>query len=310
VTHRVVDVTDRGIITKGDANPFTDQDGREPPVQRPQVVAKALQVGGEVVAIPAVGAGVIAIGDVLAGVQQQVSGVQQQLAALFQTRSLLGTQGLAYILFGLGVSAYLLSFLTGQGGSRGRDRGAGRDVKTMNVTLIIGGMTILLVIVISLSMVLAGGTQTFEVISSDSDAPGHRVIGKGTTETVTYSVPSNGVMPVMVFLESDDERVSITEKELYVPSNGHTNTTVALTAPPETGAYLLYLNEHRYLAVLPQGTIRALYHVHPWLPIIVIDALFGIGFAGLSFALVGWGKIRIRPGRGLSVPERLRRLLR
>jgi len=310
VTHRVVDVTDRGIITKGDANPFTDQDGREPPVQRPQVVAKALQVGGEVVAIPAVGAGVIAIGDVLAGVQQQVSGVQQQLAALFQTRSLLGTQGLAYILFGLGISAYLLSFLTGQGGSRGRDRQAGRDIKTMNVTLIIGGLTIFLVLVMSLSMVLAGGTQTFEVISSDSDAPGHRVIGKGTTETVTYSVPSNGVMPVMVFLESDDERVSITKKELYVPSNGHTNTTVALTAPPETGAYLLYLNEHRYLAVLPQGTIRALYHVHPWLPIIVIDALFGIGFAGLSFALVGWGKIRIRPGRGLSVPERLRRLLR
>jgi signal peptidase len=310
VTHRVVEVTDRGIITRGDANPFTDQDGREPPVQRPQVVAKALQVGGQVVAIPALGAGVIAIGDVLAGVQQQVSGVQQQLAALFQTRSLLGTQGLAYILFGLGISAYLLSFLTGQGGSRGRDRQAGRDIKTMNVTLIIGGLTIFLVLVMSLSMVLAGGTQTFEVISSDSDAPGYRVIGKDTTETLTYSVPSNGVMPVMVFLESDDDRVNITKKELYVPSNGHINTTVALTAPPETGRYLLYLNEHRYLAVLPQGTIRALYHMHPWLPIIVIDALFGIGFAGLSFALVGWGKIRIRPGRGLSVPERLRRFLR
>ncbi|MFB6362049.1 MAG: signal peptidase I, partial [Halobacteriales archaeon] len=124
VTHRVVDVTDRGFITKGDANPFTDQDGREPPVQRPQVVAKAFQINGEVVAIPALGAVVIAIGDVLSVVQGQISGFQQQLAVLFQTRALLGTQGLAYILFGFGVSAYLLSFLTGQGSPRERERRA------------------------------------------------------------------------------------------------------------------------------------------------------------------------------------------
>jgi signal peptidase len=40
-THRVVDETDRGFITRGDANPFTDQDDSEPPVKRAQVVAKA-----------------------------------------------------------------------------------------------------------------------------------------------------------------------------------------------------------------------------------------------------------------------------
>lgn len=310
VTHRVVDVTERGIITKGDANPFTDQDGKEPPVQRPQVVAKAFQINGKVVAIPALGAGVIAIGEVLSGIQEQISGFQQQLAAIFQTRSLLGTQGLAYIMFGFGVSAYLLSFLTGQDSSRERNRRAERDAGTLNVTLIIGVLTLLLVIIITLSMVLAGGVQTFEIVSSNSDAPGYSVISKGETETLTYSVPSNGIIPVVVFLESDDDRVNITPTELYVPSNGRANATVALTAPPETGSYLLYMNENRYFAVLPQGTIRALYYVHPWLPIIVIDTLLGVGFAGLSFALIGWGKIRVRPGRGLSLQERLRRFLR
>ncbi|MFC7042310.1 signal peptidase I [Halonotius sp. GCM10025705] len=33
-THRVVEITDEGYITQGDANPFTDQDGDEPPSRR------------------------------------------------------------------------------------------------------------------------------------------------------------------------------------------------------------------------------------------------------------------------------------
>ncbi|TKX51714.1 signal peptidase I, partial [Halorubrum sp. SP3] len=44
-THRVVDETDQGYITRGDANPFTDQDGPEPPVQESQIAAVALELG-------------------------------------------------------------------------------------------------------------------------------------------------------------------------------------------------------------------------------------------------------------------------
>lgn len=55
VTHRVVGETDDGYVTKGDANPVTDQQAGEPPVTRDRIVAQALTVNGEVVALPGLG---------------------------------------------------------------------------------------------------------------------------------------------------------------------------------------------------------------------------------------------------------------
>jgi len=51
-THRVVEETERGYVTRGDNNPFTDQDAGEPVVQDADIVAVALSVGGSVVVIP------------------------------------------------------------------------------------------------------------------------------------------------------------------------------------------------------------------------------------------------------------------
>lgn len=87
-THRVVGKTERGYITRGDANPFTDQDGGEPPVKDAQIVAQALQVGGTVVVIPY-------LGGVITGIQDVLSTVQQRLALFFGTKALLGVRGLA-----------------------------------------------------------------------------------------------------------------------------------------------------------------------------------------------------------------------
>jgi len=111
-THRVVAETDRGYITRGDANPFTDQDGGEPPVSEAQIVAVAWQPGGTVVTVPGVGA-------VVTGTQDALAAGQRQLAALFGARSLLGTQGIAYLVHPwlpavviaalLGGSVYLVS---------------------------------------------------------------------------------------------------------------------------------------------------------------------------------------------------------
>ncbi|WP_138005339.1 S26 family signal peptidase [Halalkalirubrum salinum] len=43
-THRVVVETDEGYVTRGEVNPFTDQEGDEPPVAEGQLKAKALGV--------------------------------------------------------------------------------------------------------------------------------------------------------------------------------------------------------------------------------------------------------------------------
>lgn len=301
-THRVVEETDEGYVTRGDANPFTDQEGDEPPVKEPQIVAEALRVGGEVVVIPNLGTGVEAL-------QRGMEGVQRQLAALLGTRSLLGTQGLAYLLFGLSVLAYGVETLRGGGEGKDRSRSRSRD-DGYDARLVLGALALVVVATATASMVVPGGSQQFEVVSAETDSPGPRVIERGTSENLTYRVPNGGVVPAVVFLEPGSEGVEAAPNELSVGGRETENATVTLTAPPETGYYTRYLVEHRYLAVLPEPTIRVLYRVHPWAPIAVIDALLGASIYLLGVAMVGTGRIRVRSrDRGVSALAGLRRAL-
>jgi signal peptidase len=301
-THRVVEVTGNGYVTKGDANPVTDQDGSEPLVQEGQVKAEALQVGGEVVVIPNLGTAVT-------GIQDGVSEIQRQLAIITGSRSLLGTQGLAYLLFGTGVLAYLASALFSRGnGQATRERT--REDGTVDYRLVLVGLTVVLVVVATAGMTLGGGTQEFRMVSSSSDAPGPGVIPAGESETVEYRVPGNGVLPAVVFLEPNSERLEVEPREVYVPPGERASATVTLRAPESTGFYPQYLTEHRYPGILPQEFIRALYEVHPWAPIVVIDTLLGVGFLAFGAALLGTGPVRIRSRDTPSLVSRVKRWLR
>ena len=55
VTHRVVDVTDDGFVTRGDANPTADQAAGHPQVTRDDVVGEVATVGGHLVVVPGLG---------------------------------------------------------------------------------------------------------------------------------------------------------------------------------------------------------------------------------------------------------------
>jgi signal peptidase len=63
VTHRVVDVTDEGYVTKGDNNPSTDQAAGHPIVTDDDVVGSVLAIGDHPVSIPGFGwaVGVLAV---------------------------------------------------------------------------------------------------------------------------------------------------------------------------------------------------------------------------------------------------------
>lgn len=61
VTHRVVDRTDGGFVTKGDANDETDQATGLPPVPRAAIEGKVLAVAGTPVVIPGLGGFVDAV---------------------------------------------------------------------------------------------------------------------------------------------------------------------------------------------------------------------------------------------------------
>ena len=293
-THRVVEETERGYVTKGDANPFTDQDGGEPPVSEPQVVAVAWQPGGTVVAIPGVGA-------VITGTQDTLTAGQRQLAALVGERSLLGTQGIAYLVLGLSVVGYLLDLYLSDG--RGRTRDEGRDTG-VSVRLVVAMFSAAIVLSATAAMVVPAGPQTFGVVSAESDSPGPRVIEQGTSESTRYTTPNGGFVPVVRYVEPVDDRVSVEPREAVVPGRSSVNGTLTLSAPPETGYYRYHVVEHRYLLVLPPSVIRSLYLVHPWLPVVAIDALLGGSFYLLGAALVDTGRVRRRNRSGPSRTDR------
>ncbi|OYR45039.1 signal peptidase I [Halorubrum sp. Hd13] len=301
-THRVVEETERGYVTRGDNNPFTDQDGGEPVVQDADVVAVALQVGGSVVVIPH-------LGTVAMAIQSGLASVQTWLAVTFGVRSFQGTQGLAYILFGLSAVAYAADWYLTRNARETRERDRSRDDGT-SVFLIVAVLALVLMATATAAMVVPAGTQEYGVVSAEFESENPTVIERGTSQELEYVVPNSGLVPVYAYVTPASPGVEVEPQRLSVESRGEASTTVTLTAPPETGYYRLFVTEHRYLAVLPRGVIDELYGVHPWAPIVAIDGLLGGTIAGIGLVLLRGEPARIRSRESREKPPLYRRLLR
>lgn len=304
-THRIVDTTDRGYITRGDANPFTDQDGDEPPVKQAQIVAHALQVGDTVVVIPE-------LGTVVMGVRSLLAGAQRWIAATVGTRSLLGTQGIAYLVLALSTLGYVVDLLWG-GGSDGPDRtrSTDRDEGT-SMRLILAGLAAMIVVSATAAMVVPAGTQEFGIVSAEFESENPTVIRTGESSTMEYRVPNAGLVPVHSYVTPASDGVAVAPNHVFVPGRGEASVSVTLSAADSTGYYRRYIVEHRYLALLPEPLIRGLASVHPWLPIVVIDALLGGSLYGLGLLLVDTGRTRLRlrdSRRDRSLLVRIRRAI-
>jgi len=284
-THRVVEETDQGYVTRGDANPFTDQDSGEPLVKDGQVVAVAWQPGGSVLAIPYLGTAV-------GGLQGAIQTLQVRLAGLLGTRSLLGLQGLTYLLFGATVVLYVLDLFVSDGGTD-RERDRARETGT-DARLLVAAMALGLALAATAAMAAPAGSQEFSIVSAEFESDSQFVVQQGESTTTTYPVGNSGFIPVVTYLEPGSERVTISPGTLRVGPNSVRNATLTLSAPPKTGAYRRYVVEHRYLAVLPPPVIRGLHGVHPWLPVAAIDAVIAVPFYLLGTRLVGTGRVRTR----------------
>lgn len=300
-THRVVGETDGGYLTRGDANVVTDQDSGEPPVTEGQIVAVAWQVGGDVVVIPKLGLVALAARELMAA-------VGGWLAAALGRPGLVGAQGSALALFATGVAAYAVATWREEDGRRKRYLRTRRRAHIVDVRWLIAALAIGVAVIATASMAVPLGAHEFELVSAENDAPGPRVVEAGTSETLTYTVPGGGLLPVVVVLEPASAGLAVDPDRLYVRGGDTVNATVTVTAPPQIGYAPQYLREHRYIALLPMGLILWLYALHPWLPILAIDTLLAGGFALLGLAWLGGGQLRIRQrAERLSTVDRLRR---
>lgn len=301
-THRIVDETDRGYITQGDNNPFTDQDGGEPTVQDADIVATAATFGGSVIVIPHLGTGAMAF-------QSTIESVQTSLSTTFGLRSLQGTQGLAYLLFGLSVVAYVIDWYLTANTRETRERSRTRD-DGVSVVAIFLLLALVLMATATAAMVVPAGTQEYGVVSADFESDNPTVIEQGTSEQIEYVVPNAGLVPVYSYVSPASPGVDVESDQIAVGSRDEATTTVTLTAPDDTGYYRMFVQEHRYLAVLPPAVIDELYQIHPWVPLAVINGLLGGSLIGLGLLLVRGESNRIRWQKRDTQTPLYRRLLR
>lgn len=294
-THRIVDETDRGFVTKGDANPFTDQDSDEPPVQEAEVLAVAWQPGGDLLRIPKLGAAVT-------GIQTALESLQWTLAQLFGTDSLVGLQGTAYLVLIGSVILYALDVRLSDDRKRTRriKRVSGVDTRVAMIVL-----TALVVAGATAAMVGPAENHEFGIVSAEFESESPDVIEQGTSESYRYEVVNSGVVPTVVVLEPASDNIGAEPRQLQLSGRDAKNTSVTITAPPETGYYRSYLQERRYLHLLPLPIIESLYDVHPWAPIAAINATVGIPFYLLGMTLVGSGRIRTRSRQSPSSYRKL-----
>lgn len=255
-THRVVDVTDEGYITKGDANPFTDQDSDEPPVTDAQVQAVALQVNGEVVRIPHLGTVALMLQGVVAAIIGFVTGV---LGIGSPTGG-----GVGRVMVGLGVGLLVLSIVLGgrsdrRDGSRSRSRN-----EVISAWLALGVILLLITVPVVASMALPSGTDETIIVTSESPSEDPTVIEVESSQDTEYTASNNGFLPRLFVLDPASDGVTVEESVLAVSRGDEVSTTVTLHAADETGTSVRVLSQQQYIQMLPPSVIVALHRIHPF----------------------------------------------
>ncbi|MFC7202662.1 signal peptidase I [Haloferax namakaokahaiae] len=301
-THRVVRETPAGYITRGDANPFTDQDNVEPPVSESRIVAEALEVGGGVVVIPGLGGGVQALTGVF-------SGILGGFAALFGVDAAAGGAFSPMVLVGIGGGLIALSVaLDVLGGSREPATRSRRRPNYLSAGFVLFVLVLLVTVPATASMVFGSGTTSLDIVSSQSPNESPLVVGAGETTTVEYRLTNRGFVPTMVLVESTHPDVSFGQSVFLISGQANATTTLTIRAPEETGAYTREISEQRYVPLLPQSVITALHDVHPYVAIAAIDAVLVLGALVLGVFTLGMTPIRMRSvGRDISLAEEIKR---
>lgn len=150
VTHRVVAESPAGYVTRGDANPSTDQAAGAPPVAEDEVVGRVLTVGGSPVVIPGLGS---AVG--------------------FLRRTPVALLGLVLVAL-LGSS--------GSGPSHDRDRPVTRDRQVFAAVLVVG-------LVAGTAVVVDGSrSHGIDYVATETPSGGSDTVTAGSNRTETLRI--------------------------------------------------------------------------------------------------------------------------
>lgn len=284
VTHRIVDVTAKGYITRGDANPFTDQDANEPAVTDEQIVATVLQIDGEPVVIPHLGTAVAAFERVL----------DRATSAFVST-----------VLLIVGLGLLTLAVVLDR---RRTNREIGRRVRRRNVVsvwTIVVFVVFLLTSISTIAMVQPASTHEYGIVSARAPSEEPGVIQQGETADLVHEVENRGVIPILVLLEPGSDDVMVQPRYVVVGARAMQPMTVSVTTPEQLGRYHRHTTEHRYLAVLPPALLVGLHDVHPLLALLAVNLVVAVVATTLLLLFFGTDDLRVR-SIGEHVPAHVR----
>ncbi len=300
-THRVDAVTDEGYITKGDANPFTDQEDEEPPVQEGQIQSVGLTAGEELAVIPGLGSVVEMVSGVLDTTQDRIFS-SLGLEPPGVTNFAVGVLALSVLVF-LGSS---LTEVLGRGNSTGRTRRS--SARTGAIIILV--LVLIVLVPLNLSMLLPSGVYQYEIVSSNAPDGDEQTIEAGTSAEVSYPITNGGQIPVLVVVEPASDGIHIDQNEYYVSRASTEDASVTIDAPEETGTHYRFVEETRYLVFLPPSLIATLHSVHPIVALFAINAPIVIVLVLIGISTLGTGRLRLRSrSRNLTLRDEIRRKL-
>ncbi|GAB3701399.1 S24/S26 family peptidase [Halorubrum pallidum] len=310
-THRIVGETDEGYVTRGDANPFTDQDGPEPPVQESQIAAVALQLDGEVVVIPKIGLLVLGMQEAFSIAASALGGVPG-LGGLAD-----GDAGTSMVGVGLLLLAYSVVAEMVGGGRTGRadrsdrsERSRSRRSETSAV-LVLVVILLLITVPATASMVVPSGTNDITIVSSQTPSGSPTVIERGGSVEYTYNFTNDGFVPRIAVVEAASTGVDVSRSGLVAERGETASSTVTLHAPDETGAYVRSVGEWQYVQFLPVPVILSLHAIHPFVAVAGINAVIVVVVTAVYVAAVGLDPFRFRDrDRDVALSDRVRRRIR
>ncbi|MXV64626.1 signal peptidase I [Natronorubrum sp. JWXQ-INN-674] len=304
-THRVVGETDEGYVTKGDANPFTDQDGAEPHVTDGQIVAEAWQVNGEVVTIPHLGSAIM-------GVQSTAESASGTIAPVLGLTTSADSEGLGALLVAAGVALLGFGTLLDRLGPGRRETTRTRSRQNVIAFWTALGLVLLMFVTFATAaMVVPSGTTEYGLVSTETPEDDPQILAPGETGELTRTIENAGYLPIVVVHEAESRNVATDPSTQTIGIRSSGETTVQLTAPETTGEYTRHVGEYRYLTVLPPSVLVWLHGLHPLAAIAAVNGVIvGVAVA-VVLVLFGHNDLRMRSGGShVSLSTRLERKFR
>lgn len=296
-THRVIRVTEEGYETKGDANPFSDQDGDEPYVTDDQVVAGAVQMGDTVITIPHLGTGISWVQGLITGAVSAITSVVGFGDDVTPQRI-----GLGFIV--VSILLLLSGFGSDAGPSRSRDRQRSDSDEQYDTRIIAIMLLILILVPANAAMVLPDNKTDFTIDGEAvADAEG---VSAGDEISSEITASNDGLIALLVVSKPVDSDVRLQRQAVSVSAGGSTKTQAQIRAPPADGSRTITIQQHRYLLLLPDSVLLSLHEVSPYLALGVLNGLIGAAVLGAVGGLLGFGKVR---DRDTSRPSSLWRTL-